>query len=68
MILETISWDASVNLKLPGGKRRKVNMESKDLPQLPVMTNPKKIKAHTPIVLYQDLQSLQKLSKGEASE
>ena len=68
MILDTISWDASVNLKLPGGKRRKVNMESKDLPLLPVMKSPKKIKARTPIVLYQDLQSLKELSKVEASE
>ena len=54
MILESISWDASVNLKLPGGKRRKVEMDSKDLPQLPVMTNPKKISARTPLLLYQD--------------
>ena len=65
MVLETIQWDASMNLKLPGGKKRKVEMASKDLPQLPVMTNPKKISAHTPLLLYQDLQTLQKLSKGE---
>ena len=68
MILETIRWDASVNLKLPGGKRRKVDMDSKDLPQLPVMTNPKKISARTPLLLYQDHPSLQKLSKGEATQ
>ena len=68
MILETIRWDASVSLKLPGGKKRKVDMDSKDLPQLPVMTNPKKISARTPLLLYQDLQSLQQLSKGEAAQ
>ena len=65
MIRETIQWDASVNLRLPGGKRRKVEMASKDLPQLPVMTNPKKICAHMPPSMYQDLQTLQKLSKGD---
>ena len=68
MCLETISWDASVNIKLPGGKRRKVDVDNKDLPQLPIMTNPKKISARTPILLYQDLQSLQKLSKTEGSQ
>ena len=67
LILENVTWEASVSFKLPGGKKRKVDMDWKDLPQLPVIMNPKKINAHTPLVLYQDLQTLQKnASKGEA--
>ena len=65
LTLETIHWDSSVNFKLPGGKRRKVEMASKDLPQLPVMTNPKKIKAQTPLLLYQDMKALEKLWKDQ---
>ena len=69
MCLETIGWDASVQFKLPGGKRRKVDVDSKDLLQLPIMTNPKKISARTPILLYQDLQALQKLySKSDVAQ
>ena len=68
MVLESVSWETSMSFKLPGGKKRRVDLDVKDLPQLPVMVNPKKILAHTPLVLYQDLVTLQKLSKGEIIE
>ena len=64
MSIEAITWDASLDLKLPNCKKRKVDMDSKDLPSLPVMTNPKNIKMHTRLVVCQDLERLQKLSKG----
>ena len=50
-----------MTFKLPAGKRRKVDIETKDLPQLPVIVNPKKIDAHTPLVLYQDTQTIPKM-------
>ena len=66
MIIDTISMSSSYALKLPGGKKYKLDMESKDLPTLPVMTNPNKIKMHTRLVVYQDLDKLHKLSKEAA--
>ena len=60
MILEVVTWDAWLSFKLPGGKRRKVDIESKDQPQLPVIVNPKKISAYTPLILYQDTQTIPK--------
>ena len=61
LVLENITWEASMTFKLPAGKRRKVDIETKDLPQLPVIVNPKKIDAHTPLVLYQDTQTIPKM-------
>lgn len=54
MVLEQVSWSANVALQFPGGKRRKqeVSWASEDLPHLPIMTNPKAIKAQTRLVLY----------------
>lgn len=54
LILEQVSWSAQVALKFEGGKRRKqeVTWPSEDLPPMPIMTNPKAIKAHTRLVLY----------------
>ena len=68
MILENVSWETSMSFKLPGGKKRCVDLESRDLPALPIMVNPKKILAHTPLVLSQDLQMILKLNKGEPKE
>ena len=56
LILENVNWEASMVFRIPGSKRRKVDTDTKDLPQLPIIVNPKKIHAHTPLVLYQDLQ------------
>lgn len=52
--LEQVSWSAQVALKMDGAKRRKheVSWPSEDLPPLPIMTNPKAIKAHTRLVVY----------------
>ena len=56
LILNMVTWDASMSFQLPGGKKRKMEHHFEDLPQLPVITNPKEIKARTPLVLYQDLR------------
>ena len=60
LILGVVTWDAWLSFKLPGGKRRKVDIESKDQPQLPVIVNPKKISVYTPLILYQDTQTIPK--------
>ena len=54
MHLEQVSWTAQVALKFEGGKRRKqeVSWPSENLPPMPIMTNPKAIKAHSRLVLY----------------
>ena len=63
LTIETVTWEASMILKLPGGRKKsKVEMDSKDLPILPVMMNKKPIPIHTKLVVYQDLERLKKLN------
>ena len=70
MVLEQVSWTANVALQFPGGKRRKteVSWASDDLPHLPIMTNPKAIKAHTRLVLYVEPPKEPKISQAAPSK
>ena len=70
MHLAQVSWSAEVTLKIDGGKRRKLETSwpSEDLPRLPIMTNPKVIKAHARLVLYVEVQKEPKATKPQQSK
>ena len=57
MTLEQVSWEQKVILNLPALKKKKmknlqVDWASSELPTVPVMVNPKPIKALTKLCLY----------------
>ena len=56
MVLENVSWTSTVALQVGTSKRRKIEVQwpSEDLPNLPVLVNPKALKAHTRLTLYVD--------------
>jgi len=47
--VEQVHWGTTTEVRLPGGKKRKVDVvsDSGDLPGIPVLVNPKIIEAHT---------------------
>ena len=62
MSLEHVGWSHKVTLfpPLPKILKHEVNWDTADLPMVPIMINKKAIKAHTRLVVSQDLQK----SKG----
>jgi hypothetical protein len=54
LALDEATWSAEVSVKFPGGKKRKaeVSWDSKHLPSLPIIINPKAIAAHTRLLLH----------------
>lgn len=69
LVLEQMTWSASFSLGFASGKRRKaeVSWPSEDLPRLPLLTNPKAIKAHTRLILYIDAAAQKALQEKSSS-
>ena len=57
MALETVSFSHTVDLQLPlkKNKKAKVSWDSKDLPTIPILLNPKTIKPHTRLMVFQEV-------------
>lgn len=47
LLVDQVSADVLVDLKLPGSKKRRINFGSDDLPSIPVLINPQAIPKHT---------------------
>lgn len=69
MVLENVSWTSTVALQVGTSKRRKIEVQwpSEDLPNLPVLVNPKALKAHTRLTLYVDPPPAAAAKPGGAS-
>ena len=65
MTLENTSFEQKVTLVLPDNKRRKLTSEwtSSELPQIPVLINPKAIEAHTRLMVLMADKAIEKATK-----
>ena len=56
LVLDQVSWEQKVSVTVPALKKRRkthqVDWSSSEVPSVPVMVNPKAIKAHTMLALY----------------
>ena len=65
MTIENTSFEQKVTIVLPDNKKRKLTSEwaSSELPQIPVLINPKAIQAHTRLMVLVDDKHIQKNPK-----
>ena len=65
MTLENTSFEQKVTIALPDNKRRRLTSEwtSSELPQTPVLINPKAIEAHKRLMVLVEDKHIQKAAK-----